>query len=140
MARHSGPSLAGQSLDQRGAVSDRLGTPSLVMTVLEVIQRSSAFLKEKGVDSPRLQVELLLAKLLGMRRLDLYLKFERQLTEPELAAFRQWVQRRGAREPLQHLLGSTSFCGYEMEVNGEVLVPRPETELLAEQASLFLKN
>jgi len=104
------------------------------VTILEVIQRSAEFLGQRGVDSPRLQIELLLAHVLRVPRLRLYLNFERTLTEPELAQLRELVRRRAAREPLQHLLGSTSFCGLEFEVNRDVLIPRPETELLAERA------
>jgi release factor glutamine methyltransferase len=104
------------------------------VTVLEVIQRSSEFLARKGVESPRLQIELLLAHVLQVPRLKLYLNFERRLTDPELEVLRGLVTRRGGREPLQHILGSVSFCGLELEVNREVLIPRPETELLAERA------
>lgn len=109
------------------------------MTVLEVIQRSSEFLSRKGVDSPRLQVELFLAHVLQVPRLKLYLNFERTLTDAELATLRTMVKRRGEREPLQHIVGSTSFCGFEIAVNRDVLIPRPETELLAERASTLLK-
>jgi release factor glutamine methyltransferase len=108
------------------------------VTVLEVIQRSSDFLARKGVDSPRLQVELLLAHVLQMPRMKLYLNFERALTESELGTLRGLVKRRGEREPLQHIVGSTSFCGLEIAVNRDVLIPRPETELLAEEAWKFL--
>lgn len=104
------------------------------MTVLEVIQRSTEFLAKKGVDSPRLQVELLLAHVLGMPRLKLYLNFERALTDSELEQARALVKRRGRREPLQHILGSACFCGLDIAVSSDVLVPRPETELLAERA------
>lgn len=108
------------------------------MTVLEVIQRSAGFLARKGVDSPRLQIELLLAHVLQMPRLKLYLSFERVLSDTELATLRDLVRRRGHREPLQHLLGTVSFCGFELAVNRQVLIPRPETELLAERAWSFL--
>jgi len=109
------------------------------VTVLEVIQRSAEFLTKKGVESPRLQVELLLAHLLAMPRMKLYLSFERVLTESELAQLRQLVKRRGNREPLQHIVGSTNFCGLEFAVNRHVLIPRPETEILAERACKFLQ-
>jgi release factor glutamine methyltransferase len=108
------------------------------VTVLEVIQRSTDYLAKKGVESPRLQIELLLSHVLGMPRLKLYLNFERSVTGPELAALRELVRRRGDREPLQHLTGSVSFCGFEIAVNRAVLIPRPETELLAERAWQFL--
>jgi release factor glutamine methyltransferase len=108
------------------------------VTVLDVIQRSTQFLEKKAVESPRLQAELLLAHLLKLPRMQLYLNFERVLTEPELSAFRELVRRRSNREPLQYIVGSISFCGLEIAVNPHVLIPRPETELLAELAWTFL--
>jgi release factor glutamine methyltransferase len=110
------------------------------VTVLEVIQRSTEFLAKKGVDSPRLQTELLLAHQLKLARMQLYLDFERVLMPTELDAFRELVKRRGQREPLQQIVGSTSFCGVELAVNRHVLVPRPETELLAEHGWTFLNQ
>ena len=108
------------------------------MTVLEAIQKSTEFLGKKNVESPRLQTELLLAHLLQMPRMKLYLNFDRLLTSAETDALRELVKRRGLREPLQHIVGSTSFCGYEIAVNRHALVPRPETELLAECGWQFL--
>ena len=108
------------------------------MTVLEAIQKSAEFLGKKNVESPRLQVELLLAHLLKMPRMKLYLNFERVLSSSETNALREFVKRRGQREPLQHIVGSTSFCGYEIAVNSHALVPRPETELLAEEGWKFI--
>ncbi len=110
------------------------------MTVLEVIQRSTEFLAGKGVDSPRLQVELLLADVLQLPRLKLYLNFERVLTDPELTRLRSMVKRRGNREPLQHILGSTCFCGLDFAVSPAVLIPRPETEVLALRARQYLEQ
>jgi len=108
------------------------------VTVLEAIQKSANFLAKNGVESPRLQIELLLAHLLKMPRMKLYLNFERALTPAETDALRELVKRRSRREPLQHITGSTSFCGLEMAVNRHALVPRPETELLAELGWQFL--
>jgi len=102
------------------------------VTVLEAIQKSAEFLAKRGVESPRLQTELLLAHLLKLPRMKLYLNFERVLTPAETDALRELVKRRGQREPLQHITSSTSFCGFEIAVNRHALVPRPETELLAE--------
>ena len=110
------------------------------MTVLEVIQRSSEFLAKKGVESPRLQVELLLAHVLAMPRMQLYLNFERVLAEVDLEKLREFVKRRGNREPLQHIIGTTQFCGLEFAVNRHVLIPRPETEILAERAWRYLQQ
>jgi release factor glutamine methyltransferase len=111
-----------------------------LLSILDVIERSADFLARRGVGSPRLQVELLLAHLLNMPRMKLYLNFERVLTTAELDALRVLVQRRGQREPLQYIVGSTSFCGIELAVDRRVLIPRPETELLAERAWTFLNQ
>jgi release factor glutamine methyltransferase len=108
------------------------------VTVLEAIQKSTEFLGKKNVESPRLQTELLLAHLLKLPRMKLYLNFDRVLTAAETDALRELVLRRSRREPLQHIVGSTSFCGWEITVNRHALIPRPETELLAEAGWLFL--
>ena len=110
------------------------------VTVLEVIQRSTEFLARKGVDSPRLQSELLLAHVLKLERMRLYLNFNQTLSSEDEEWMRELVRRRGQREPLQQIVGTISFCGLEMEVNRHVLVPRPETELLAEAGWGFLNG
>ena len=110
------------------------------MTVLEAIQKSADFLAKKNVESARLQAELLLAHQLKMPRMKLYLNFDRQLTAAETDGLRELVKRRAAREPLQHIVGTTSFCGFEIAVNRHALVPRPETELLAELGGKFLST
>jgi release factor glutamine methyltransferase len=110
------------------------------VTVREVIQEGAGWLERRGVESARLQVEHLLGRVLNQPRLKLYLDLDRVLTAAELAAVRELLRRRGAREPLQHLLGTAGFCGLELTVNRHVLVPRPETELLAERALAFLSG
>lgn len=110
------------------------------MTVLEGIQKSTEFLAKKEIESPRLQAELLLAHVLKLARMKLYLNFERALTEAETDSYRELIKRRSQREPLQHITGSTSFCGLEIAVNRHVLVPRPETEILAEAGWSFLST
>lgn len=110
------------------------------MTILEIIQRGSEFLERKGVESPRLQVELFLAHVLKMPRMQLYLNFEKPMSPADVDAVRAMVQRRGNREPSQYILGSTSFCGLEISVNRGVLIPRPETELLAERAWKWIET
>ena len=110
------------------------------MTVLEGIQKSAEFLAAKQVESPRLQAELLLAHVLQSPRMKLYLSFDRVLAPAEVDAFRELVRRRGRREPLQHVVGSTVFCGLEIAVSRHVLIPRPETELLAEAGWTFLSG
>jgi len=103
-----------------------------VVTVLDAIQKSADYLGKRGVDSPRLQAELLLAHLLKVPRMRLYLNFDAVLTPAQTDSFRDFIKRRGQREPLQHITGSVSFCGFEIAVNRHALIPRPETEILAE--------
>jgi len=104
------------------------------MTVLEIIQRSTEYLSVRGVESARLNAELILAHVLGMPRLRLYLEFDQAVGVNETARARELVRRRGQREPLQHLTGTAAFLGHELLVSPEVLIPRPETELLAQMA------
>lgn len=103
-----------------------------MLTILEVLKRTTEFLSAHGVESPRLNAELLIGQGLGRKRMQLYLEFERPLTEMELAGIRPLVRRRARHEPLQYIMGETEFCGVQLKVDPRALIPRPETELLVE--------
>ena len=98
--------------------------------LLSVLTRAAGYLKDKGVPNPRLDAELLLARTLGIKRLDLYLQFDRPLAEVELAPYREHIRRRGKREPLQHIEGECAFRELTLKCDGRALIPRPETEIL----------
>jgi len=106
---------------------------SKTLTVLEAVNLSEEYLKKKGVSEARINAELLLAEILECKRLDLYLKFDRPLSAAETSVYREYLRRRGENEPLQYILGTAEFYGLKFEVNEEVLIPRPETELLIDQ-------
>ena len=106
------------------------------MTVLGVLQSTTAYFKKRGIENPRLNAEHLLAHTLDRTRMELYLEFERILSEAELVPLRDLVRRRGEGEPLQHLLGTVEFCGQTFLCDRRAMVPRPETDELVE----FLKS
>ncbi len=106
--------------------------------LLEVLTKATGYFKDKGVPQARLDAELLLAKVLGIKRLDLYLQFDRPLSGPELDGYRKLVRRRGLREPLQHIIGDVEFREITLKVDGRSLIPRQETELLLELVKRFL--
>jgi release factor glutamine methyltransferase len=103
-----------------------------VTPLLEIIRKTTDFLRAKGVESARLDAEVLVAHALKLRRMDLYLQFERLLSDAELDLIRPLVKRRAQREPLQHILGETDFFDLKLKTDRRGLIPRPETELLLE--------
>ncbi len=102
-------------------------------TVLSLLDWSARYLKERGYDEARLNVELLLSHVLSLKRIELYLNFDRPLTRDELARFKLFFQRRLRHEPLQYITGEAEFMGLKLFVDRSVLIPRPETELLVEK-------
>ncbi|WP_295680206.1 peptide chain release factor N(5)-glutamine methyltransferase [uncultured Fibrobacter sp.] len=105
------------------------------MTVLEILNRTKVFFEKKGVPDARLDAEYIISHGLGMKnRMDLYLNFEKPLTAAELDTLRPLVARRANREPLQHIVGDTSFRGHIIKCDPRALIPRPETESLVDMA------
>ncbi|MDF1612396.1 peptide chain release factor N(5)-glutamine methyltransferase [Stygiobacter electus] len=104
-----------------------------MLNVLDAINLSSTYLEKKNISSPRLNAELLLAEVLSCKRIDLYLSFDRPLTEHEINDYREFIRRRGNHEPLQYIIGKAEFYGNEFIVNENVLIPRPETEILVDE-------
>jgi release factor glutamine methyltransferase len=110
------------------------------MTLLEVLRSSTEYFTKREIENPRLNAELLLAHSLGTKRIELYLDFERVLSEGELAPIRELLRRRAQGEPLQHLVGTVEFLGREFLCDKRALVPRPETEELVEFLKSAIRN
>ncbi len=109
-------------------------------TILKLLDWSTPYLQNKGVSSARLDAELMLAHTLGLSRVQLYTQFDRPLAELELQQYKTFFKRRSEREPLAYILGKKEFYSLEFKVTPDVLIPRPETELLVEKAIKLLKN
>jgi release factor glutamine methyltransferase len=108
-------------------------------TLLDILNKTSDWFKAKGIENHRLDAQLLLGHVLGMKRMDLYMNFDRPLDAAELARFRELVKRRGAREPLQHLLGEMPFREITLKVDRRALIPRQETELIVDLVRKLLE-
>jgi release factor glutamine methyltransferase len=108
--------------------------PAKPERLLDFLELATGHLETKGVDTARLDAELLLARALGISRVELYTSYDRALKEEEISAFRELLRRRAAREPVAYILGSREFWSLDFDVDRRVLIPRPETELLVETA------
>jgi release factor glutamine methyltransferase len=104
------------------------------MTVLELLENTTRYFAKHEVPSPRLTIELMLAEILKKTRMQLYLEFDQPVSEPVMDRLRPLVKRRAEGEPLEYLLGATTFAGHRVAVTPDVLIPRPETEILLEEA------
>src|SRR5688500_6765134 len=112
--------------------------PRAPWTILEVLKWTTARFTERGLDSPRLDAELLAAHALGLARIQLYAQFDRPLSAPELAGLRELVRRRQGGEPVAYITGRKEFWSLDLAIDKRVLVPRPETELAVEEALALL--
>ena len=99
-------------------------------SLLETLQSGSGYLEDRGIDEARLNMEHIIANVLGCERIELYLAYDRPMQEKELKQLRSFLKRRGQREPLQHILGSVEFMGHDFISDSRALIPRPETEEL----------
>jgi release factor glutamine methyltransferase len=108
------------------------------VTLAEVLTGATNYLAARGVASPRVDAELILARALGLRRIELYTQHDRPLTQDERAAARVLVQRRGRREPLAYVLGDWDFRRLTLKTDARALVPRPETEIVVERCLALL--
>lgn len=110
-----------------------------IWTINKLLNWVSQYLKDKGIDSPRLHAELLLSNVLGLKRIELYTHHDMQVSKPDLEKLHALVKRAGQNEPIAYLVGKTEFYSIEMEVSHDCLIPRPETELLVQRAIEFLR-
>lgn len=110
-------------------------TAKPIWTIAKVLDWTKQYFAEKGLENPRLDAEILLCSVLQCQRITLYVHFDQPLEEHELAQYRGYVARRATAEPLAYILGSRAFMKYDFKVTPDVLVPRPETELLVECAA-----
>ena len=104
------------------------------MTVLELLESTTRYFAKHAVPSPRLTIELMLAEMMTKSRMQLYLEFDQSVPELVMDRLRPLVKRRAEGEPLEYLLGATTFAGHRIAVTSDVLIPRPETEILLEEA------
>ncbi len=109
-------------------------------TVLDLVRAATDYLLRQSVETPRLDAEVLLADLLGVRRLDLYVRFDMPLDDGAKNAFRERLMQRGKGRPVSHIVGYREFYGRRFAVGPAVLTPRPESELLVDEALAFLKS
>jgi release factor glutamine methyltransferase len=109
------------------------------MTVLELLEKTTRYFADHEVPSPRLTIELMLAEILQKTRMQLYLEFDQAVSDPVMDRLRPLVKRRAEGEPLEYLLGATTFAGHRVAVTPDVLIPRPETEILLEEVMKLIE-
>jgi len=108
--------------------------------IIDIINWGEKYLKDRSFDSPRNEIEILLLHLIGCKKIDLYLDFEKVIKPEDLITLRGWIKRRVNREPIQHIIGHSEFYGRRFIVNQDVLIPRPETETVIDISIDALSN
>ena len=114
--------------------SPDLSPPDPQWTILKILKWTTSYFKSHHIDSPRLTAEIFLAHILDVNRIDLYLRFDQPLSASELGNFKALIMRRVNREPVAYIIGCREFYGINFDVTPDVLIPRPETEFLVEEA------
>lgn len=111
-----------------------------IWTIQKLLNWTAEYLTDKGVDSPRLSADLLLSHTLGLKRIDLYTQFDKQVPQQQLNMLHDLVKRAGLHEPVAYLTGMTEFYSLELDITADCLIPRPETELLVQRAIEYLRT
>jgi len=119
---------------------DKNKTETKTWRIIDIINWGTEYFKSKGIDESRLTIELMLCHVLNCKRVDLYINFEKPLAKKELEELRGLITRRVKREPLQYIIGKAEFMGLEFKLTPNVLIPRPETEILVEKAIETIKK
>jgi len=109
-------------------------------TIQKLLNWVTEYFMGKGVDAPRLSAELLLSHVLGLKRIELYTQFDKSVAKPQLDELHGLVKRAGRHEPVAYLTGRTEFYSLELNITSDCMIPRPETELLVQQAIEFLRS
>lgn len=109
-------------------------------TVGELISRTTRFFQDKGIEQARLDAEVLLGEILELERIQLYVRFDQPLEESEVARYREWIKIRAEGMPTAYILGKKEFMGYSFRVTPDVLIPRPDTEILVEAGLRYLEK
>ena len=110
------------------------------MNILKAIKKGDNILKERGIKSHKLDSEILMSQVFGKNRTDIILNFDMNLTIKEIEVFNNLIKERSKRKPIAYLLGKKEFWKYEFDINENVLIPRPDTEIIVEQVLKLTKN
>jgi len=140
LIQHTIPSDHISSNDTQSGETPSATTGSAIWTILKLISWTEEYFKSFDVDSPRLTAEILLCHALTIRRLDLYIQFDRPLNRNELATYKALIKRRAKKEPVAYITGVKGFWDSQFFVTPDVLIPRPDTETLVEAALTLIKR